>query len=120
MKSSAPPPVSFETEGIRYTGSKRAIIPKIHELIHALPIRSTLDAFAGTTRVSQYLKAAGYDVHTNDLAPYSEVFGRCYIQNCDVARPESGRKNPAPEPVEARGRIFHQKISAVKTTGPAR
>ena len=92
MNTSALPPISFETEGIRYTGSKRAIIPKIHELIHALPVRSTLDAFAGTTRVSQYLKSAGYDVHTNDIAPYSEVFGRCYIGNCDVDRPELDEK----------------------------
>ena len=59
--------LSFETEGVRYTGSKRALIPKIHELIRTLPIRSALDAFAGTTRVSQYLKSAGYDVQTNDL-----------------------------------------------------
>lgn len=92
MKISAPPPVSFETEGIRYTGSKRAIIPKIHALIHALPIRTALDAFAGTTRVSQYFKAAGYDVHANDLAPYSEIFGRCYIENCDATRPELDEK----------------------------
>lgn len=86
------PRLSFETEGVRYTGSKRALIPKIHELIHALPIRSALDAFAGTTRVSQYLKSAGYDVQTNDLAPYSTIFGRCYIQNCDIERPELDEK----------------------------
>ena len=84
--------LSFETEGVRYTGSKRALIPKIHELIRTLPIRSALDAFAGTTRVSQYLKSAGYDVQTNDLAPYSTVFGRCYIENCDVERPALDEK----------------------------
>ena len=84
--------LSFETEGVRYTGSKRALIPKIHELIHTLPIRSALDAFAGTTRVSQYLKSAGYDVQTNDLAPYSTIFGRCYIENCDVERPTLDEK----------------------------
>ena len=46
------PRLSFETEGVRYSGSKRSVIPKIHELVHVLPIRSVLDAFAGTTRVS--------------------------------------------------------------------
>ena len=81
------PRLSFETEGVRYSGSKRSVIPKIHELIHVLPIRSVLDAFAGTTRVSQYFKSAGYDVHCNDLAAYSTVFGRCYLENCDVERP---------------------------------
>jgi adenine-specific DNA-methyltransferase len=84
--------LSFETEGVRYTGSKRALIPKIHGLIHTLPIQSALDAFAGTTRVSQYFKSAGYDVHSNDLAPYSTIFGRCYIENCDVEKPELDEK----------------------------
>jgi adenine-specific DNA-methyltransferase len=86
------PRLSFETEGVRYSGSKRLVIPKIHELIQLLPIRSVLDAFAGTTRVSQYFKSAGYDVHCNDLAAYSSVFGRCYLENCDVERPELDEK----------------------------
>jgi adenine-specific DNA-methyltransferase len=86
------PRPSFETEGVRYTGSKRALIPRIHDLIHTLPIRSALDAFAGTTRVSQYFKSAGYDVHANDVAPYSVVFGRCYIENCDVEMSELDEK----------------------------
>jgi adenine-specific DNA-methyltransferase len=77
----------FETEGIRYSGSKRAILPRIHRLVRGLPVRSVLDGFSGTTRVAQSFKAAGYDVHCNDLAPYSEIFGRCYIENCAVERP---------------------------------
>lgn len=87
-----PSRLTFETEGVRYSGSKRSVIPKIHELIHHLPIRTVLDAFAGTTRVSQYFKSAGYDVHCNDLAAYSSVFGRCYLENCDVERPELDEK----------------------------
>src|ERR1700690_1892519 len=87
-----PSQLSFETEGGRSSGSKRSVIPKIHELIHVLPIRSVLDAFAGTTRVSQYFKSAGYDVHCNDVAAYSSVFGRCYLENCDVERPELDEK----------------------------
>jgi adenine-specific DNA-methyltransferase len=86
------PQLSFETEGVRYSGSKRLVIPKIHEVIHGLPIRSVLDAFAGTTRVSQYFKSAGYDVHCNDVAAYSSVFGRCYLENCDTARPTLDKK----------------------------
>lgn len=81
------PQVCFETEGVRYSGSKRLVIPKIHELVHILPIRTVLDAFAGTTRVSQYFKSAGYDVHCNDVAAYSSVFARCYRENCDTERP---------------------------------
>ncbi len=44
------------------------------------PIDTALDAFAGTTRVSQALRAAGMRVHANDLATYSEAFARCYVQ----------------------------------------
>ncbi len=83
---------SFETEGIRYSGSKRVLIPKIHELVRGLPVRSVLDGFTGTTRVAQYFKSAGYDVQCNDVAPYSAVFGRCYLENCDVHRPELDEK----------------------------
>ena len=92
MAAGLPPRSPFETEGVRYTGSKRLVIPKIHELIRGLPIRSALDAFAGTTRVSQYLKSAGYDVHCNDLAAYTSVFGRCYLENCAVDRPDLDEK----------------------------
>jgi adenine-specific DNA-methyltransferase len=71
----------FQTEGIRYSGSKRTIIPFIHELIKELPIHSVLDGFSGSTRVSQFFKRAGYSVHANDLAIYSYVFGMTYIVN---------------------------------------
>ena len=71
------------TEGIRYTGSKRAIIPRIIEMIQnqCHDVHSILDACAGTTRVSQALKKHGYSVTANDLAAYTQVFGVCYLQN---------------------------------------
>lgn len=71
----------FETEGIRYSGSKKQILPRIHEVIKNLPIKTVLDGFSGTTRVSQYLKQAGYSVTCNDLADYSFIFGKTYIEN---------------------------------------
>ncbi len=64
------------TQGIRYTGSKKDIIPRILELVDGRGIRRTLDACAGSTRVSQAFKQAGYDVDANDLALYSTMFGR--------------------------------------------
>jgi adenine-specific DNA-methyltransferase len=71
----------FDTEGIRYSGSKRTIIKRIHEVVSSLDISSSLDAFTGTTRVAQYFKKRGFDVHANDLAPYSEALSRCYIES---------------------------------------
>lgn len=56
-------------------------MPKIAAIVAALPdVRTVCDLFAGTTRVGQALKTAGYDVWSNDLASYSKVFGQAYIE----------------------------------------
>jgi adenine-specific DNA-methyltransferase len=71
----------IKTQGIRYTGSKKEILPSILDMIKDLDIKNTLDGFAGSTRVGQSLKIAGYNVDSNDISPYSKVFGSCYIVN---------------------------------------
>lgn len=71
----------METEGIKYTGSKRQILPTLLELIRPLEIRTVFDGFTGTTRVAQALKQSGYVVYTNDIAIWSKVFGECYLLN---------------------------------------
>lgn len=80
------------TEGIRYTGSKREIIPRILELIdrNCEGVQTILDGCAGTTRVSQALRRNGYQVTANDLALYTQVFGRCYLLN--TQKPEHYQK----------------------------
>ena len=66
---------------IKYIGSKRVIVPQIASIVAALPdVRRVCDLFAGTTRVGQALKSKGFYVVCNDLASYSEVLGRAYIQ----------------------------------------
>lgn len=76
---------------IKYIGSKRTLVPRIVDLVRAVPgVRSVADPFTGTTRVAQGLKAAGFDVHVNDLATYAEVFGRCYIE-ADAAEIDTAR-----------------------------
>jgi adenine-specific DNA-methyltransferase len=65
---------------IKYLGSKRLLAPRIAAIVRALPeVRRVCDLFAGTTRIGQALKAGGLFVHSNDLATYSEIFGRTYI-----------------------------------------
>src|SRR3989344_8779 len=71
----------METQGIKYTGSKREILPALLELIKPLNVKTILDGFSGTTRVSQALKQAGYTVYGNDIADWSKVFGECYLLN---------------------------------------
>jgi len=71
----------IKTQGIKYTGSKRNIIPVLLGLIKPLNIKTVLDGFSGTTRVSQALKRAGYVVYSNDIAVWSKIFGQCYLLN---------------------------------------
>ena len=67
------------TEGIKYTGSKLKIIPYILNTISDLECQSVLDAFSGTTRVSQAFAQQGFSVTSNDLSEWSEVFATCYL-----------------------------------------
>ncbi len=65
---------------IKYLGSKRTLVPYISGIVQGLPdVRRVCDLFAGTTRIGQALKRCDRWVHSNDLATYSEVFGRTYI-----------------------------------------
>lgn len=69
----------IKTQGIKYAGSKLKILPFILETIKDLEVKSVLDGFSGTTRVSQAFAQAGYDVTSTDVAHWSETFAKCYL-----------------------------------------
>jgi adenine-specific DNA-methyltransferase len=70
----------IRTQGIKYAGSKLKIIPYINDIIAGLnDVRTVLDGFSGTTRVSQALAQKGYQLSCNDIADWSEVFGNCFL-----------------------------------------
>lgn len=69
------------TEGIKYAGSKLKLLAKILELASRTGAKTVLDGFSGTTRVSQAFAKQGYRVVCNDIAVWSEVFGKCYLLN---------------------------------------
>lgn len=69
----------IKTYGIKYAGSKLKLLPYIYESIKNLPIHTVFDGFAGTTRVSQMFAQRGYQVISNDIAPWSEVFNLCFL-----------------------------------------
>jgi len=69
----------IKTQGIKYAGSKLKIIPYILESIKDLEIKTVLDGFSGSTRVTQALAQAGYDVTSNDIACWSEVCAKCFL-----------------------------------------
>jgi len=70
---------SVKTQGIKYAGSKLKIIPYILEAIKDLEVKTVLDGFSGSTRVSQAFAQAGYDVTSNDVAHWSEVSAKCFL-----------------------------------------
>ena len=69
----------IKTQGIKYAGSKLKIIPYILESIKDLKIKTVLDGFSGSTRVSQAFAQAGYDVTSNDIAHWSEVCATSFL-----------------------------------------
>ena len=68
-----------QTQGIKYAGSKLKLLPHILQLAQKVNPKTVLDAFSGTTRVSQAFAQSGYRVLANDIAVWSKVFADCYL-----------------------------------------
>lgn len=75
------------THGVKYIGSKRALISYILEAIAHLPVGRMLDPFTGTTRVAQAFRKKGWDVTAGDLTWASEAYAALFLQTTpeDVA-----------------------------------
>ncbi len=71
---------------IKYLGSTRTLVPRIEQIVRGLPVASACDLFAGTTRVSQALRRLRLRVVANDVASYSEAFGRAYVERTKQGR----------------------------------
>lgn len=65
---------------IKYLGSKRTLVPVLGTIAAALEARTAVDLFTGTTRVAQEFKRRGLAVTAVDIASYSEVLARCFIE----------------------------------------
>lgn len=71
----------MQTEGIKYAGSKKKLLPYILEMANGLEnVNTVLDGFSGSTRVSQALAQKAYSVFSNDVSAWSEVFATCYLK----------------------------------------
>lgn len=69
-----------KTYGIKYAGSKLKIIPHIVSIINELKdVKTVLDGFSGTTRVSQAFAQLGYDTTASDISIWSDVFAHCFL-----------------------------------------
>ena len=73
---------TIQTQGVKYAGSKLKLIPRIAEIISEMKdVRTALDGFSGSTRVSQAFAQLGYNTTANDISAWSEVFGTCYLKS---------------------------------------
>lgn len=70
-----------KTEGIKYAGSKLKILPYIIDILSELEIKSVLDGFSGSTRVSQAFAKLGFDTTSSDISVWSETFAKCFLLN---------------------------------------
>lgn len=68
-----------DTEGVKYAGSKLKLLRSILDLAARTDSKSVLDAFSGTTRVSQAFAKSGHRVISNDAAIWSRTFAECYL-----------------------------------------
>jgi adenine-specific DNA-methyltransferase len=71
------------THGVKYIGSKAALIGEIQNFVAGLlPAgcdRTFLDVFTGTTRVAQAFRAAGWTVTSSDLSWASEAYAHAFL-----------------------------------------
>jgi adenine-specific DNA-methyltransferase len=81
----------YETQAIKYTGSKLKLLPHILSLSKMVSDGSkdvtVFDGFSGSTRVSQAYAKNGYKVYANDIALYTKVFNTAFLLN--TSEPES-------------------------------
>ena len=68
------------TFGVKFAGSKLRMLPHLVSKFGLGRKQTALDAFAGTTRVSQALLTLGYEVTANDISPFSSVFATCFLK----------------------------------------
>lgn len=68
----------------RYQGSKRRILPWLHENLKGLEFETVLDAFGGTTSVSYLFKVMGKRVTFNDILLSNYQSGVALIENNSV------------------------------------
>ncbi len=73
--------MNIQTQGVKYAGSKKRLLPQILAVIESTGARSVWDAFSGTTRVSQALAQRGFRTICSDISLWSEIFGACWLLN---------------------------------------
>ncbi|MFN3687054.1 DNA adenine methylase [Salinarimonas sp.] len=81
VASSAAPPHALAYPELRYMGSKRRLLPWIHEVLQKLDFESALDPFSGTGCVAYLMKAMGRRVTATDFLAFTSLIARATVEN---------------------------------------
>ncbi|MGH8557916.1 MAG: DNA adenine methylase [Methylococcales bacterium] len=65
----------------RYMGSKRRLLPWIHQILGSLDFESVMDPFCGSGCVAYLLKSMGKRVVASDFLNFSSVLAKATIEN---------------------------------------
>ncbi len=66
---------------LRYMGSKKRLLPWIHEILSTLDFETALDPFSGTGCVAYLMKAMGRCVVASDFLNFTSLIARATVEN---------------------------------------
>jgi adenine-specific DNA-methyltransferase len=66
---------------LRYMGSKKRLLPWIHQVLDSIDFGSALDPFAGTGCVAYLMKAMGRRVAVSDFLNFASLIARATVEN---------------------------------------
>lgn len=66
---------------LRYMGSKKRLLPWIHQVLDGIDFENALDPFSGTGCVAYLIKAMGRRVIAADFLNFSSVMARATVEN---------------------------------------
>jgi adenine-specific DNA-methyltransferase len=69
----------MDTNGVKYIGSKRTLIPYILDAVKDIQPKTVIDVFTGTTRVAQAFRKSGWNVVSSDLSWASEAYANLFL-----------------------------------------
>lgn len=88
LRAAAPPapmPIrAGQYPELRYMGSKKRLLPWIHQVLDTLDFESALDPFSGTGCVAYLMKSMGRRVVASDFLNFTSVVARATVENGSV------------------------------------
>lgn len=68
---------------LRYMGSKKRLLPWIHQVLDPLDFETALDPFSGTGGVAYLMKTMGRRVVASDFLNFASLISRATVENSD-------------------------------------